>query len=64
MLQGTAMLLIYPISVSSLDVHDVHRCLLTLLFVMQSILNCAEKNEGFYVKCGFKRSEVEMTHYY
>lgn len=38
-------------------------CLL-ILSILQSILNCAEKNEGFYVKCGFKRAEVEMAHYY
>lgn len=30
----------------------------------QSILDCSEANEGFYVKCGFKRAGVEMAHYY
>ena len=31
---------------------------------MQSILDCSEVNEGFYVKCGFKRAGLEMAHYY
>ena len=31
---------------------------------MQSILDCSEANEGFYVKCGFKRAGLEMAHYY
>ncbi|CAG8918334.1 unnamed protein product [Penicillium salamii] len=30
----------------------------------QSILDCSEVNEGFYVKCGFKRAGLEMAHYY
>ncbi|KAI9788874.1 MAG: Glucosamine-phosphate N-acetyltransferase-like protein [Peltula sp. TS41687] len=30
----------------------------------KSILDCSEANEGFYVKCGFKRAGVEMAHYY
>ena len=30
----------------------------------KSILNCSEMNEGFYMKCGFKRASVEMAHYY
>jgi GNAT superfamily N-acetyltransferase len=30
----------------------------------QSILDCSEANEGFYVKCGFKRAGLEMAHYY
>ncbi|KAI9804906.1 MAG: Glucosamine-phosphate N-acetyltransferase-like protein [Piccolia ochrophora] len=30
----------------------------------KSILDCSEANEGFYVKCGFKRSGLEMAHYY
>jgi len=30
----------------------------------QSILDCSEANEGFYVKCGFKRAGLEMSHYY
>ena len=28
------------------------------------ILDCSEANEGFYVKCGFKRAGLEMAHYY
>lgn len=30
----------------------------------KSILDCSEANEGFYVKCGFKRVGLEMAHYY
>ncbi len=30
----------------------------------QTILDCSEANEGFYVKCGFKRAGLEMAHYY
>jgi glucosamine-phosphate N-acetyltransferase len=30
----------------------------------QTILDCSEANEGFYVKCGYKRVGVEMAHYY
>jgi len=30
----------------------------------KSILDCSEFNEGFYVKCGFKRAGLEMAHYY
>jgi glucosamine-phosphate N-acetyltransferase len=30
----------------------------------KSILDCSEANEGFYVKCGFKRAGLEMSHYY
>lgn len=30
----------------------------------KSILDCSEVNEGFYVKCGFKRAGLEMAHYY
>ena len=30
----------------------------------QSILDCSEANEGFYVKCGYKRAGLEMAHYY
>ena len=30
----------------------------------QSILDCSEANEGFYLKCGFKRAGLEMAHYY
>lgn len=36
----------------------------TLANVLQSILDCSEANEGFYVKCGFKRAGLEMAHYY
>lgn len=32
--------------------------------MLQSILDCSEANEGFYVKCGFKRAGLEMSHYY
>lgn len=30
----------------------------------QTILDCSEANEGFYVKCGFRRAGLEMAHYY
>jgi glucosamine-phosphate N-acetyltransferase len=30
----------------------------------KSILDCSEANEGFYVKCGFKRAGLQMAHYY
>jgi glucosamine-phosphate N-acetyltransferase len=30
----------------------------------KTILNCGEHNEAFYVKCGYKRSCIEMVHYY
>jgi GNAT superfamily N-acetyltransferase len=30
----------------------------------KTILDCSETNEGFYVKCGFKRAGLEMAHYY
>ena len=30
----------------------------------QAILDCSEPNEGFYVKCGYKRAGLEMAHYY
>ncbi|KAL1970326.1 hypothetical protein VTN77DRAFT_5486 [Rasamsonia byssochlamydoides] len=30
----------------------------------KSILDCSEMNEGFYLKCGFKRAGLEMAHYY
>jgi glucosamine-phosphate N-acetyltransferase len=30
----------------------------------KTILDCSESNEGFYVKCGFKRAGLEMAHYY
>lgn len=28
------------------------------------ILDCSEANEGFYVKCGYKRGGLEMARYY
>jgi glucosamine-phosphate N-acetyltransferase len=31
---------------------------------LQTILDCSETNEGFYVKCGYKRVGLEMAHYY
>lgn len=31
---------------------------------IKTILDCSEANEGFYVKCGFKRAGLEMAHYY
>ncbi|KAL1896262.1 Glucosamine-phosphate N-acetyltransferase-like protein [Ceratocystis pirilliformis] len=30
----------------------------------KSILDCSETNEGFYIKCGFRRAGLEMAHYY
>ena len=36
----------------------------SLISRIQSILNCSETNEGFYIKCGFKRAGLEMVHYY
>ncbi|CAZ80582.1 unnamed protein product [Tuber melanosporum] len=30
----------------------------------KSILDCSEKNQGFYEKCGFKLAGVQMAHYY
>ncbi|KAL1964905.1 hypothetical protein VTN77DRAFT_6258 [Rasamsonia byssochlamydoides] len=30
----------------------------------KTILDCAERNEGFYAKCGYQRAGVEMAHYY
>ncbi|POS83039.1 Acyl-CoA N-acyltransferases (Nat) [Erysiphe pulchra] len=30
----------------------------------KSILDCSEANEGFYVKCGYKRAGLEMARYY
>jgi glucosamine-phosphate N-acetyltransferase len=39
-------------------------CITVLTFDMQTILDCSEANEGFYVKCGFKRAGLEMAHYY
>lgn len=29
----------------------------------QTILDCSETNEGFYVKCGYKRTGLEMALY-
>ncbi|CCE34622.1 hypothetical protein E4U22_001353 [Claviceps purpurea] len=28
------------------------------------ILDCSEANEGFYVKCGFRKAGLQMAHYY
>lgn len=28
------------------------------------ILNCAERNQGFYEKCGYSRAALEMSHYF
>lgn len=41
-----------------------HTFLLLLTSGQQTILDCSEANEGFYVKCGFKRAGLEMAHYY
>ncbi|KAI5801475.1 glucosamine 6-phosphate acetyltransferase [Peziza echinospora] len=30
----------------------------------KAILDCSEKNEGFYVKCGYKKAGVQMANYY
>ncbi|KAI0105812.1 acyl-CoA N-acyltransferase [Daldinia grandis] len=30
----------------------------------KNILNCGAKNEPFYVKCGYKSSGMEMSHYF
>ncbi|KAF2212420.1 hypothetical protein CERZMDRAFT_112118 [Cercospora zeae-maydis SCOH1-5] len=30
----------------------------------KTILDCSEANEGFYVKCGYKRAGLQMAHYY
>ncbi|KAK0612349.1 acyl-CoA N-acyltransferase [Bombardia bombarda] len=30
----------------------------------KTILDCSEANEGFYVKCGFRRAGLEMAHYF
>jgi glucosamine-phosphate N-acetyltransferase len=27
-------------------------------------LDCAERNEGFYAKCGYTKAGTEMSHYY
>lgn len=29
----------------------------------KTILDCSEANEGFYVKCGFRRVGLQMAHY-
>jgi len=49
----------YPDPCQTMDVRG-----LTLFASQQSILDCSEANEGFYVKCGFKRAGLEMAHYY
>ena len=30
----------------------------------KTILDCSEANEGFYLKCGFRRAGLEMAHYH
>ncbi|KAK3311512.1 acyl-CoA N-acyltransferase [Chaetomium strumarium] len=30
----------------------------------KTILDCSDHNEGFYVKCGFRRAGLEMAHYH
>lgn len=30
----------------------------------KSILDCSDANEGFYLKCGFRRVGLQMAHYY
>lgn len=30
----------------------------------KTILDCSDANEGFYIKCGFKRAGLEMAHYH
>lgn len=30
----------------------------------KTILDCSDANEGFYVKCGFKKAGVEMALYH
>ena len=30
----------------------------------QTILDCAPRNEGFYVKCGYEKAGTEMHRYY
>ncbi|KAL7266478.1 Glucosamine-phosphate N-acetyltransferase-like protein [Rhizina undulata] len=30
----------------------------------KAILDCAEKNRGFYEKCGYKLAGIQMAHYY
>lgn len=30
----------------------------------KSILDCSDANEGFYVKCGFRRAGLQMDYYY
>ncbi|KAK3182164.1 Glucosamine-phosphate N-acetyltransferase-like protein [Lecanicillium sp. MT-2017a] len=30
----------------------------------KTILDCSEANEGFYIKCGFRRAGLEMAHYH
>ncbi|CEJ89561.1 Putative Glucosamine 6-phosphate N-acetyltransferase [[Torrubiella] hemipterigena] len=30
----------------------------------KTILDCSETNEGFYIKCGFRRAGLEMAHYH
>ena len=34
------------------------------LMLCQTILDCSGPNEGFYIKCGYKRAGLEMAKYY
>ena len=62
----------YKVSVSPLPLHTFwttgirsrEKRLADPWDALQSILDCSEANEGFYVKCGFKRAGLEMAHYY
>lgn len=54
----------YKVCVLSSHVYDLLLYHCSLLTRLQSILDCSEVNEGFYVKCGFKRAGLEMAHYY
>ena len=45
-------------------VEDIERAVAMLTAISKAILDCSEANEGFYVKCGYKRAGLEMAHYY
>eukprot|EP00188_Purpureofilum_apyrenoidigerum_P000795 Plantae.Rhodophyta-Purpureofilum_apyrenoidigerum.ctg13884.p2 GENE.Plantae.Rhodophyta-Purpureofilum_apyrenoidigerum.ctg13884~~Plantae.Rhodophyta-Purpureofilum_apyrenoidigerum.ctg13884.p2 ORF type:complete len:144 (-),score=28.53 Plantae.Rhodophyta-Purpureofilum_apyrenoidigerum.ctg13884:5-436(-) len=30
----------------------------------KAMLNCTEKNTGFYEKCGYERNQMQMVHYF
>lgn len=40
------------------------RCQWLTAVPAQTILDCSEANEGFYLKCGFRRAGLEMAHYH